>query len=368
MACRVTCFTCIFLCSLSSMSMGDTKPQPTNDATLRIREITIPASDFWSPEFRSLYAKRVGVVQESRPDPHPARNAPKAEWDKYDAWVNSFLEEPLAEALKRYPVDLQDTHIAGIHVGIITPKSNVMPENKDRVLINLHGGGFVEYRGLRFGQLESIPVASMGGLKVITVDYRQAPYFQYPAASEDVETVYRELLTHYKAESIGLFGCSAGGRLASQAIARFQAKGLPRPGAVGIFCMAPSRAPQGPQGDSRIWGLSGVISESGETAQPSPAIRWYMEAADPKDPTAYPGSFDSVLARFPPTLLLVGTRESHFSPTIVAHTKLLKLGVDSSLYVMEGAWHAAHVYSVGTSEAHDANAYIARWFLQRLAR
>jgi lysophospholipase L1-like esterase len=91
-----------------------------------------------------------------------------------------------------------------------------------------------------------------------------------------------------------------------------------------------------------------------------------MQGAKPDDPIAYPGISDAVLAKFPATLLLTGTRAYDMSATIVAHSKLLKLGVDSQLYVLEGGWHGAHVMAAGTPEAHDANAYVARWFDQRL--
>jgi len=60
-----------------------------------------------------------------------------------------------------------------------------------------------------------------------------------PAASEDVEAVYRELLKEYQPEHIGIFGCSAGGGLTAQAVAWFQSKALSRPRAVGIFAAAP---------------------------------------------------------------------------------------------------------------------------------
>lgn len=68
---------------------------------------------------------------------------------------------------------------------------------------------------------------------------------------------------------------------------------------------------------------------------------WYMEGVDHNDPRAYPGSSDTVLAKFRPTLLLVGTREFALSPAIVAHARFLRLGVDASLYIMEGVPHAA---------------------------
>lgn len=349
-----------------------------SDGTLHLQELTIPPSEFWSSEFKALYASMVSRSREAasrpaKPDPHPARNAPKAEWDTFDASLNNFLAERLNIARKQYPVDLTDTKLAGVHVGTITPKDGVAPSNKDRVLINLHGGGFVDFRGLAFGQLESIPVASLGRVKIITVDYRQSPYAQYPAASEDVEAIYRELLKEYKPESIGLFGCSAGGILAAQSVAWFQKKGLPRPGAIGVLGYGLPSRPVEKKGDSTMWGL-GVPRESPVKAvDASPAImsdanRWYMQDVPEGDSVAYPGSSEAVLRQFPSTLFLAGTREFPMSLAVTSHARLLKLNVDSSLYLMEGAPHCAHVFAAGTPEAHDASAYVARWFDQKLAQ
>jgi acetyl esterase/lipase len=94
----------------------------------------------------------------------------------------------------------------------------------------------------------------------------------------------------------------------------------------------------------------------------------YMEGADPADPLANPTVSDVVLARFPPTLFITGTRAHDMSHVITAHARLLKLGVESSLYVMEGFGHAADLTANGAPEQRDVNAYKARWFDQHLLR
>jgi carboxylesterase type B len=102
--------------------------------------------------------------------------------------------------------------------------------NRGRVLINLHGGAFL-WGAHSGGLVESIPVASVGKLKVISVDYRQGPEATFPAASEDVAAVYTALLKRYEPQNIGIYGCSAGGVLTAQSVAWIAAHGLPRPGA-----------------------------------------------------------------------------------------------------------------------------------------
>ena len=81
-----------------------------------------------------------------------------------------------------------------------------------------------------------MPIAALGRIKVVSLDYRQGPEHRHPAASEDVAAAYRELLKTYRPENIGIYGCSAGGMLAGMSVAWFQRHGLPRPGAVGILC------------------------------------------------------------------------------------------------------------------------------------
>lgn len=87
------------LASLSGLTVAaeapaQDKPGTTDsEVTLHIRELTIPPSDFWSPEYKAIYAKMVAGIREAaskppQPDPHPARDASKDEWDKFDARVN----------------------------------------------------------------------------------------------------------------------------------------------------------------------------------------------------------------------------------------------------------------------------------------
>lgn len=322
----------------------------------------IPPSALSSAEFGQYYREFLNVKRLHI----PTRGASKAEWDKYDASAEEFLAPYLARALREYPVNVEDTTIAGVHAGIVTPREGIAPENRNRVLINLHGGGFYANRGLVFSQLESAPVAAIGRIKVVTLDYRQAPFYEYPAASEDVQAVYSELLKSYAAASIGIFGCSAGGALAAQSVVWFQSRGLPRPGAVGIFCSGPSAKWGMQRGDSQIWGdplPPETVNGKPRTLLPS---EWYMEKADDNDPRAYPTS-DRVVSQFPPTLFVSGTRDPAMSPILAAHAQWSRLNVDAGLYIIEGGPHAAHVMAAGTREARDANTYIAKWFLQHLA-
>ena len=79
--------------------------------------------------------------------------------------------------------------------------------------------------------LESAPIASVGGYKVVSVNYRMAPEATHPPRVEDVATVYRELLKTYEPKHVGIYGCSAGGALTAQTAAWLPAHDLPQAGA-----------------------------------------------------------------------------------------------------------------------------------------
>ncbi len=173
-----------------------------------------------------------------------------------------------------------------------------MPEaNRDKVLLNLHGGGF----NIRFGVLyETIPMAGYTGIKVVAVLYRLAPEHPFPAALDDSVAVYKELLKTYKPDRIVLYGTSAGAILTAEMAVKLKQLGLPQPAALGIFSGMGDFARSG---DSiSLFALRGL---SGPLAPPAsaPSDREYLAATDPKDP---------VLSPFTPTC--TGCRRRCLSP------------------------------------------------------
>src|SRR3546814_10511807 len=95
-----------------------------------------------------------------------------------------------------FDVSIEDQMIGGVRTEVVEPRGGVAPENRRRVLINVHGGAFIG--GARtLSRVEAMPIAAIGRIKVISVDYRQGPDFTFPAASEDVAAVYRELIKQY---------------------------------------------------------------------------------------------------------------------------------------------------------------------------
>lgn len=274
--------------------------------------------------------------------------------------VNAALFGPRLERTKAaFAVSIRPDRIGGVPVLIYEPRGGIAPAHRGRVLINLHGGGFVGCF-VECGGMEAIPIAALTGMRVIGVDYRLAPAATFPAASQDVEAVYRAVLRTTPAARIGIFGCSAGGVLTGQALAWLQSRKLPRPAAAGIFC-----AGSDPRfdGDSRYTGM--ILGDGELPSPPGPATVGYMAGARNDDPRAFPSTSDATLAAFPPTLVITGSRDFAMSSALHLHSRLVALGVDARLHVWEGGRHA-FFYDVRVPESREADAVIAAFFTSHL--
>lgn len=278
------------------------------------------------------------------------------------AWAPAAGSEEQARLIEKaralYPVRIEDAVIAGVAVRIVTPPA-VPPERADRVLVNLHGGGFVTDSG---SMLESIPIASLTRTKVVTVLYRLAPAHKFPAAVDDAIAVYRELLKTYEPRRVVLYGTSAGAILSAQAAVRMRHEGLPLPAAIGFFT---GFADFANPGDSlAFFGVPGLDGARPPDRSGSHDAL-YLGDSDPRDPLVSPAYAD--LAGWPPTLCLSGTRDLLLSGTVNFHRALLGKGVDARLVVFDAMPHA-HWYMLGIPEATQALELMARFFDEQLGR
>ena len=346
----------IFACAILLSNQGDAQDNQgklvvDDDGTIHVPAQAIPMSVFLSPEAKALSIRHLKGPSAAPPQQGRPPGGGMA-----------------ARSKILFPVDMEDTKIAGVHAYIYTPKTGVSAANKNRVLINLHGGGFNScWPGC--AEAESIPIASLGQVRVISLDYRQGPEYKFPAASEDVAAVYKELLKDHSPQSIGIFGCSAGGTLTAMSVAWFDKHNIPMPGAVGIFCSG-AGSPGGAlgAGDSTYMssplGGAGMAPPLGTPAKPRTG---YLADTDPKDPLVAPINSPSVLAKFPPTLIITATRAPELSAAVYTHSQLVKLGVDAELHVWEGLYHGFY-YDPDVPENRDCYNVIVSYFDRHLHR
>jgi len=340
-------------------AQADKPPVVQVDAqgTVQVPAMTVPVSSMLSPEAKAYVAEHLRQMQQ--PAMVQQKNGVPVFMAPYLARQNILFAHRRVEA-----------KIGNVPVFDYAPAAGIATGNRHRVLINLHGGGFSGcFPGC--AELESIPLATLGRIRVVSVDYREGPDHHFPAASEDVAAVYRALLKQYPAKNIGIYGCSAGGMLTGMAMAWFQVHGLPRPGAIGIFCAGTTMSGFGFGGDADF-----VTAPLGEAraapawppADPNMATRLpYFAGTDPRDPLVSPGFSDAVIKQFPPTLIITASRGFEFSAAVHAHSQLVRLGVDADLHVWEGLFHG-FFYNADVPESREAYDVMLRFFDRHLGR
>ncbi len=289
--------------------------------------------------------------------PQPDQGPPQSLADRRKN-TDAYTARARLEWSRLCPNQLVEDKIAGVPVRIVTPEG--LPEaNRDRVLLNLHGGGFDSDSG---SYTESIPVASYSKIKVVAVLYRLAPEHPFPAAVDDSVAVYKELLKTYQPSHIVIYGTSAGAILTAEVAARLKQLGLPLPAGLGIFSGMGDFARAG---DSMsIYSLGGF---SGHLDPPEPEHHdlAYVAATDPRDPVLSPIFSD--MHGLPPTLLITSGRDLLLSGTVNLHRAYLNAGVDARLVVFDALPHAFW-YDSSLPEAIEANKMMADFFVQQLRK
>jgi len=310
------------------------------DGTAHITRI-VPMPNTISPEAQAWLASLTHTT------PGPETLAERRV--RTDAW----RARDSAEARKLYPVNVEESTTAGIRTDIITPLT--MPaENKSRVLINLHGGGFNSDSG---SLIEGVPISNLAKIKVVSVYYRLAPENPFPAAVDDVVAVYKELLKTYKPRSIGIFGTSAGAILTCEVVVKLKQLNLPLPRALGVFSgLADFSRPS----DSRqLFTLNGFPGQLQPTDPKHLHDSDYLGKTDSKDPVLSPLYAD--LNGWPSSLLVTSTRDLLLSDTTIFHRALLRAGNDAQLVVFEALPHAFW-YHFQLPETREALELMAKFF------
>jgi monoterpene epsilon-lactone hydrolase len=262
---------------------------------------------------------------------------------------------------ERLHVKVEKTMIDGVRVFIVTPDV-IAPDNRNRLLIHVHGGCYVLNPG-EAGLPEAMFMAGFGHFKVIAVDYRMPPEAYFPAALDDGITVYKNAIKTMNPKNVAIFGSSAGGALTLEIVLKAKQDGLPMPGAI---------APGTPMSDVTKVGDTFVTNAMLDNVLVSPdgfcdaGTKVYANGHDLRDPLLSPVYGD--MQGFPPTILTSGTRDLLLSNTVRVHRKLRQAGIEAMLQVYEGQSHAQFYRDDTSPEAKEAFEEIAGFFDKYLGK
>jgi monoterpene epsilon-lactone hydrolase len=258
-------------------------------------------------------------------------------------------------------VDYLETRIGADAGGV--PALWVVPKGsaEDRVVLCLHGGGFVTgsmytHRKL-FGHL-----AKAVGARALVPNYRLAPEHVHPAQLEDAVAAYRWLLDQgIKANHIALAGDSAGGGLVLSTLLRVREQGLSLPAAA---------LPFSPWVDMELGGGT-ILSNEGKDllfqtkAMVEGLVSLFLgKGGNRRDPHASP--LYANLSGLPPVYIQVGDQELLLDDSRRLANYAKKAGVDVRLDVFPGQQHTFQANAGRIPEADEAIRRLADWVRPKL--
>jgi monoterpene epsilon-lactone hydrolase len=231
---------------------------------------------------------------------------------------------------------------------------------KDRVIIYVHGGGYVmgsvnTHRDL-MGRLSRAAQA-----RVLGLNYRLAPEHPCPAPVEDTKAAYKWLLAQdIKPSRIAIAGDSAGGGLVVAALAALRDAGQPLP-AAGV-CLSPWT-------DMENTGASMTTR-----AQADPIVQkemvgaiaeMYLGGQNPRNPLASPLYAD--LKGLPPLLIQVGDCETLLDDSTRLAERAKAAGVEVKLEVWPEMIHVWQLFGAVMPEAREAIEEIGKFVREHTA-
>lgn len=205
-------------------------------------------------------------------------------------------------------------------------------DDSDRVILYLHGGGYVICSPTTHRPLALRFARSCRG-RALLIDYRLAPEEPHPAALEDAVAAYRWLLgSGIKPSRIVIIGDSAGGGLTLATLQYLRDKRIPLPSCA--VCLSPWT-------DLDCCGGSLDDPAIGEPMLPRTFVRRYAGLyagfIDRRDPYVSPlyGNF----AKLPPILVHVGTDEVLLDDSRRLKRKADAEGADIELEIWPEMFH-----------------------------
>jgi monoterpene epsilon-lactone hydrolase len=247
-------------------------------------------------------------------------------------------------------VDYLETEVAGFPALWAIPQGS----QEDRVILALHGGGFLSGSIYTHRKLFA-HLAKATGARALITEYRKVPEHGHPAPVEDTTTAYQWLLDQgVEPRRIAVAGDSSGGGLALATLLNARELGLPV--AAALLLMSP-------------WVDMTVSSDTWESNRDKdPFFKKevvealaanFLRGTDAKDPLASPLFAD--LKGMPPMHIQAGGDEALVGESVRLAEAARLADVDARVEVFPGQLHTFQMAAGWAPEADEAIRKLADW-------
>ena len=243
------------------------------------------------------------------------------------------VQRPLFEQVYAIPEPLpEDAVVENVTLGGVPAVSIDLVSNPGRAtILFFHGGGFAVGTAASSVQM-ALQLTRLTGMRVLSVDYRLAPEFPFPAAVTDGKRVFDALLAAgVEPGSSSIWGVSAGGAIALNLAVQTTQTPV---SCVVLFSPWLDLTLTG-ESMTRKAAVDLILSREGL----QPRVLDYIGDGDPADPAASPLFAD--LRGLPPILLQVGSAEVLLDDSVRLAAAASNANVP---VILEVAPHAPHVF------------------------
>src|SRR4051812_48778745 len=190
------------LCAAFGMSTAPGNAQTANAPVLEVPAHSVPVPSTVSPQMAKIIGLPLrtnwNVLPKTGEECKPVADAGAANTIKNIPGISERLH-----------VKIDKTVIDGVRAFVITPEL-IAPENRNRLLIHVHGGCYVLNAG-EAALPEAMFMAGFGHFKGIAGGYPMPPEAYFPAALDDGNTGFKKAIQNTRPQKIAIFRSSAGG-------------------------------------------------------------------------------------------------------------------------------------------------------------
>lgn len=289
--------------------------------------------------------------------------------DRYEAFADRLATHPGIDFGGRHdpfegmsllaaePTDVTYDEVTA--AGLPAIWANPLHADTDRVLVYIHGGGFIS--GSKDSHRKvAAHLAKAAGCRALIPDYRLAPEHTFPAQLDDARAVYDWLRAQgHHPSRIALAGESAGGNIVTATALALKRDGQPLPGAIIAFSPWYDLEGKGSTVESNA-ATDPLFSR--ELIQSTAAM--FLGGHAPTDPLANPLYSDPV--GLPPFFLTCGSHETLQDHALRFAELARQAGVDVALQVGDGMQHFYQCMAGRAPEADISIAEAGRWLREKL--